>query len=616
MTRVLLAFLLASAAGVAASDLRVWTLRSGEVAPARERDDRFPVGSLQKPWVVRAWAEAHPDPSSPPPRVTCRSGGGCWLRSGHGELGLLLATARSCNSWFLALARDVPPDLLARSLRGAGFSVRVPLDPWEAIGSGSRGRAVVASPESLLGAYRELITTPWPFRDELRRELLSGMAMAAREGTGADLGATGLIVKTGTVDAVDGAVSRTSGWVMAADPSAERLFLALLPRGTGSEAAAALGAALGLDDLRPAARDAVGGPLAGSPRRRLPPLTVRVRLLASLRPSRVTATNRAADPARSGGLRGERWVGTGSAVVLSPGTRLAGSTWELTVEPYGLVRVVEGSLEAGAGPGDTVTLSLTTPLRSYVEGVLRGELRPASEARAEELGAAVLRFLARGERHGREDVCDLVHCARFAGLGPDVSWPTPVRARVDGGEGPAAMLDDVAWERVRSAAEEAGPWLWSTDCGGEPLSERAVWGRGEASAIPCPRHPAPRAASVWSRRLPDAALGRAFGSDVTSLSAVQREGVRLTRVVTKERARDLSFDSLRRRLAPLLGWDALPSLPDAFERTAGGWLARGRGRGHRVGLCLSGSSGAAAPVAAAPEEPRHGQVANESPTVQ
>jgi len=74
------------------------------------------------------------------------------------------------------------------------------------------------------------------------------------------------------------------------------------------------------------------------------------------------------------------------------------------------------------------------------------------------------------------------------------------------------------------------------------------------------------------------------------MGARRVDGVRRTRVATRERIDDLLYDDLHRRLAPFLGWDALPSPPDSFERVSGGWRARGRGRGHRVGLCLGAGS--------------------------
>jgi hypothetical protein len=64
----------------------------------------------------------------------------------------------------------------------------------------------------------------------------------------------------------------------------------------------------------------------------------------------------------------------------------------------------------------------------------------------------------------------------------------------------------------------------------------------------------------------------------------------MTRVTTKDRTVDLPYDDLHRILAPVLGWDALPSPPDAFQRTSEGFLAKGRGRGHRAGLCLGAAS--------------------------
>lgn len=579
----------ASAAGPAGPT--VWRLGPGEVEPAAGSRERHPVGSLQKPWVVRAWAEAHPDPSAPPPAATCRAGGGCWLRDGHGEIGLLLATALSCNAYFLTMARDLPEGLLERTLRDAGFAVREPLDPWEGAGLGSRGRGVTISPAALLRAYRELVSRPWPARDELRRELLDGMRLSAREGTGSPLGDAALLVKTGTVDALDGAPAATSGWALAADPAGTRLALALLPRGTGSEAAASLGGLLARTPptVPGAAPRTPRAPGAAGAARREAPDSVRVRLLASLRPDGIEAVNAGSEPVRLRDGDAGRWVGAGAAVALRAGVRLEPGLWELRVSPYRLVRVVRGAVDAGALARGGLTLTLTAQLRDYVEGVLEGELRHARGERAEALAAAVLRFLSRGRRHGAEDVCDLVHCARFAGLGPAVAWTTPERAVLSEPRPHlrSGVLDDEAWQRVLDGARSAGPSLWSGDCGGAPLSERAVWGSGPREAFPCPRHPVPLARSAWSRTVTDAALTRSFGAPVVELAAFERDGVRLTRVVAGGRSVELLYDELHRRLSSAAGWDALPSPPDSFERVAGGYVVRGRGRGHRVGICLA-----------------------------
>ena len=131
-----------------------------------------------------------------------------------------------------------------------------------------------------------------------------------------------------------------------------------------------------------------------------------------------------------------------------------------------------------------------------------------------------------------------------------------------------------------------GGLAFTGHCGGTPLSAYEVWGRGSREAPPCPRH-GPAEAAEWERLLTDAALSSAFGSPVVELRPLVVSGVRKTRVATKERTVDLLYDELHRTLVPALGWDALPSPPDSFQRIPEGFLARGRGRGHRVGLCLA-----------------------------
>src|SRR6185295_1314009 len=64
-----------------------WVLEGARLRAGAGADDvEAAVGSLKKPFVAAAWARAHGD--APTPRFTCAGGPGCWLRSGHGVLGL------------------------------------------------------------------------------------------------------------------------------------------------------------------------------------------------------------------------------------------------------------------------------------------------------------------------------------------------------------------------------------------------------------------------------------------------------------------------------------------------------------------------------------------------
>src|SRR5204862_2159496 len=111
------------------------------------------------------------------------------------------------------------------------------------------------------------------------------------------------------------------------------------------------------------------------------------------------------------------------------------------------------------------------------------------------------------------------------------------------------------------------------------------WGSGSAESEACARHRG-GGTGAWSRELRDADVEALFGGGAT-LDAVERDGVRLTRVASAAGERLLPYDEVHRLLARRLGWDALPSPPDAYTRVGGGWLATGRGSGHRVGLCLA-----------------------------
>jgi hypothetical protein len=259
------------------------------------------------------------------------------------------------------------------------------------------------------------------------------------------------------------------------------------------------------------------------------------------------------------------------------------------VEPYRLVRVVRGGLDARDGRHPVLTASL----RDWVEGVLRSEGRGLSPDRVAEFVPVVLRFLQRGTRHGSEDVCDLSHCALFSGFGPPVAWARPDLAVPESAPAPRGrafepelLLTDAVWTAAVEASADPGASLWSANCGGRPLTEREVWGSGTSEAFPCDRAARHGAAPAWARVVPGETLTSVFGRKVLSLEAIERNGVRKMAVTFADGSLELLWDDLHRRLARLAGWDTLPSPPDSWSAVGTGWKAVGRGSGHRVGYCL------------------------------
>ncbi len=556
--RLLVAILAGIVTGVAFGQepvLHTWCLDRSQLEIAEGASDTpLAVGSLQKPFVVRAWAMAHPD--MPSPRYICTGGASCWLKKGHGGLGLASALARSCNAYFRQLAEATPPQALAESLNHAGFAP-APANAEEAIGLAAPSLLRIR-PSRLLAAYQELLREPWPLGEALRLEVLRGLRESARLGTAGGLVAWGLWAKTGTVP-LD--AQHTVGFALALNDSGLAMLARLRP-GTGAQAATALAAPLAAH--RPGTP--VPTPAGG---------TVTVRLFDLLPATGFTVRNTGATPIPDG----DGFLGPGGLRSLRPGDRVGPGPLELRAEAQGLRRRFQGRLQVANGH-----LLATLTRRAYVEGVLAAELPHGNPALRLELGAAVLRFLARGRRHVDADVCDNTHCAWFVGQGPPLDWTNPAQAREVTGEPEPEALSDGDWGRIEALAKVTGPAFWTAHCGGSPLSTQQVWGWGEASAAPCPRHVGPAAAWIRLWRRQD--LERAFGSGIESISLEPQPGVWGLTFTQSGLRKTYGYDDVHRRIAAVLGWDALPSLADRVELTDEGLRLQGVGQGHRVGLCL------------------------------
>jgi hypothetical protein len=554
---VLLAAVLAAGEG---SGLVTWRLESETVEADRGAPaGPLPVGSLVKPFLAEAWMRTHPGEATP--RSLCDRHSGCWQPSGHGSLGLARALALSCNVYFKRMVADTPAPALEATLRDSGFRVTVPLTPESALGL-TEGQPTI-EPAALVRAYARLVRTPWVEGEAVRSELVLGLREGACLGTVRLAGA--VMGKTGTVPSLRGLPLRTSGWALVIERGGN-VILGFLPDGTGRETAAALGGA-----RPPSARRSESAAPSGA--------RVRIRLLEALRPRTVFARNEGAAPV----LTSRGFVGPGAEVGLRPGDRLDDGLWELRLPGSAFRRQLRGGLEVGPDRAGTLQVRADVSRQEYVGGVLRAELPDGVPEGRGELGAAVLRFLARGGRHDDADVCDRTHCAWFVGRGPRVLWPTPARPvlfRADPTEG----IDPASWAGMLARAREPGPHFWTSHCGGAPLSAHFVWGNGDHRVFPCSRH---ATGTPWSREWKDTFLARAFGGPVRSLGVEALDGQWSLVVLVDGHHERLRFDDARRRVAEVMGGQALPSPAARVSRVTDGFRVEGVGHGHRVGFCLA-----------------------------
>jgi cell division protein FtsI/penicillin-binding protein 2 len=207
-------------------------LRTGAVIQQGWREPT-PVGSLIKLFTAMAYAAGH---DYKYPDFVCTPGI-CWLPAGHGHVSIREAVAYSCNAYFAKLASDVRAEDLAVVMRRFGLDPLPPTaGPDAFIGLGDTWRV---KPLDLLRAYGELASRS---AEPGVTELLEGMALSARSGTGKAAG-DGWLLKTGTAPCVHEHRATGDGYALGMYPAIHprRAVLVRLHGGTGAEAAAFVG---------------------------------------------------------------------------------------------------------------------------------------------------------------------------------------------------------------------------------------------------------------------------------------------------------------------------------------------------------------------------------------
>ena len=201
------------------------SLRTGTVIAQRWEGANHPVpaGSLVKPFTAMAYAESHKFNF---PRHVCAAGT-CWLPKGHGELGIIRAVALSCNSYFINLAGDISPaEVVAVAHR---FGLNGPGLQASAEDMAGMHGAWLEPPSAIATAYAELLAE----RSQPGvREIVEGMAQAAKDGTAAGLSLrlshAEVLAKTGTAHCTHHPPAPGDGFVVAAWPADAPTYLLLL----------------------------------------------------------------------------------------------------------------------------------------------------------------------------------------------------------------------------------------------------------------------------------------------------------------------------------------------------------------------------------------------------
>ncbi len=195
---------------------------SGRVLASRwaEPGRPVPMGSLVKPFTAVAYGGAH---AFRYPEFVCRGeASGCWLPKGHGRVGISEALAYSCNGYFRALAAGVSPEDVRHSAQRFGISGPPNSAPVTALIGLESGWKT--APLDMGRAYLELAARA---AEPGALEVVRGMALSARAGTGRAIGQAAL-VKTGTAPCAHFPKARGDGYVVALYPAESPRFALLM----------------------------------------------------------------------------------------------------------------------------------------------------------------------------------------------------------------------------------------------------------------------------------------------------------------------------------------------------------------------------------------------------
>lgn len=524
----------------------------------------------------------------------------CTHAKTDGPLDLARALGYSCNYYFAATGERLSTGTFDATLASFGFGERTGVNasdesagslkhrsllPGDVLGEGDH---LLATPIQMAAAYAALLNGGRLYRPQLsgaegfepqqraritiapahRAILIKGMRGALQYGTAAGAGLDRLPMqiygKTGTSTSSNG--FRTQGWFIGisadasvgqqpAPESVSLLVLVFLRRAHGSEGAV------------------VARPVFEEYRR--------------AREGRVKESDAATARA---GAKDESHAGLEADASKESGEAAHGDSQRL--------RVRVTSRSRASADVESVTLSLT--LEDYLTGVLTAESGIETEAEALKAQAVISRTFAlkNAGRHSSEgfDFCSTTHCQRY-------SMTEGAHAPGRGATAIRRAVEETMGETLRDGRGELADVYFHAACGGMTANIESLW-RTDAPAPPYLRgarddYCATMPHHHWTETITAERLLKALRSDPRT-----DVGARLTDVVVSRRdatgrAAMLTLEGERRRtvsgwdfkliVGRALGWNVLKSSRFTVARSGSGFIFRGGGFGHGLGLCQEGA---------------------------
>ena len=233
-------------------------------------------------------------------------------------------------------------------------------------------------------------------------------------------------------------------------------------------------------------------------------------------------------------------------------------------------------------------------LEDYVRGVLAAEASVETELEALQAQAIVSRTFALKNlnRHKAEgyDFCSLTHCQRYVNQLAEHNKALILQAS-----------DATSGQVLRDDRGQIADVYFHAACGGMTTNLEAVWGAPSPSYLRSVKddYCTTMSHKSWAQNIPTKELLRALQSDERSNVGRQLAQIIVTKRDASGRTEFITLEGERRKqvrgwefaliVNRVLGWNMLKSSRFDVTRTGNGFVFRGSGFGHGLGLCQEGA---------------------------
>ena len=219
--------------------------------------------------------------------------------------------------------------------------------------------------------------------------------------------------------------------------------------------------------------------------------------------------------------------------------------------------------------------------KNYLYSVVKEEIT-SSQIEALKAQAVVARtFLYKNlGRHSYADMCDLTHCQVYQGMD---SIPTEVKKAVDETDGLVLLYNN-----------EIAEVYYHSTCGGRTADPYNIWGY---NSVPpylkpvddpyCKQSPH----FIWKNSFPLDTLRKIFKKSFQEIAYKQNYDSTTIFVVID--GDTLSGWRFRQHICKIFGWNTIKSSFYSISSRNDSLIVRGKGLGHRIGVCQWGSIGMA-----------------------